>query len=211
MDIIKARKAGYGGSRSGAGRPKPTRTKQRVDAITKMLKKYATEQGMTIHEVAAHMVYGIRDFPDIPVTVRLNAIEFLDRATQVTEGGEADKAPPGPAVYLPEMRPDEGKVVNLRESQEDQPRDPVWKEGAGWIGVDLDGTLAHQADEMDGSIGAPAEGKTVKIFTARWHRGPDEVSKIQDWCQAHGLPRLDVTASKNLNTIEVWDDHAVFR
>ncbi|SRR5258706_157856 len=51
--------------------------------------------------------------------------------------------------------------------------------GEGWIGVDLDGTLAHYDSWKDGSIGAPipkmvervkawlAKGKTVKIVTAR--------------------------------------------
>lgn len=96
----------------------------------------------------------------------------------------------------------------------------------GWIGVDLDGTLAHY-DHWRGAdhIGEPiqpmltrvqtwlAEGKNVKIFTARMtepHRdGIDVRRRIQDWCEEHGLPRLEVTNVKDYWMVEVWDDRAV--
>lgn len=98
---------------------------------------------------------------------------------------------------------------------------------SGWIGVDLDGTLAHytvwQGIEH---IGEPIEpmirrvrnwiqqGKTVKIFTARVSL-PDPTDRqtvveiIQDWCVRHGLPRLEVTCEKDFGTIEIWDDRAI--
>lgn len=97
---------------------------------------------------------------------------------------------------------------------------------SGWIGVDLDGTLAHY-DGWKGieHIGAPvpemmvrvkqwvAAGKEVKIFTAR-AAAPEPtksevIGYIQDWLEQHGLPRLDVTNVKDFGMIELWDDRAV--
>ena len=97
----------------------------------------------------------------------------------------------------------------------------------GWIGVDLDGTLA-QYDGWKGEtrIGPPvprmlarvkawlAEGKTVKILTARVGRTqPDELAAvtnaIQAWCQEHIGTVLEVTATKDYSMIELWDDRCV--
>lgn len=96
----------------------------------------------------------------------------------------------------------------------------------GWIGVDLDGTLAHY-DGWKGieHVGAPVpamlvrvkawieRGTTVKIFTARVSvsgRERDEViSHIHDWCEQHGLPRLPVTHEKDFGMVELWDDRCV--
>lgn len=100
----------------------------------------------------------------------------------------------------------------------------------GWIGVDLDGTLA----EYDGwkgelHIGAPipamvervkqwlAEGKEVRVFTARVYEGDgitkrdvDEVRKaIVHWCRKHIGYGLPVTNVKDYQMIELWDDRAV--
>lgn len=97
-----------------------------------------------------------------------------------------------------------------------------------WIGVDLDGTLAHYNDfEGPLVIGAPiepmvkrvqkwlADGKTVKIFTARVaspRDGRDVVevhNAIQDWCQIHIGQVLPVTCIKERGLDEFWDDKAV--
>lgn len=92
-----------------------------------------------------------------------------------------------------------------------------------WIGVDLDGTLAHVDDNRDyesDHIGEPIEpmidrvrkwcqdGKTVKIFTAR---ADDEkaVTAIKKWLRKHDLPDLDVTNLKDPGMTEFWDDKAV--
>ena len=32
---------------------------------------------------------------------------------------------------------------------------------------------------------------------------------MQDWCEANGLPRLEVTDRKDYSMIELWDDRAV--
>ena len=116
MDVLKQRKAGHGGTRKGAGRPKLTANQARIKAVTAVLKKYAQQQGKTIDEIACEMAYAIEGFEQITDTARLKAMNFLD-AQRVAGGGADDSvaAFPGPAVYLPEMRPDEGKVVDIRE------------------------------------------------------------------------------------------------
>ena len=102
---------------------------------------------------------------------------------------------------------------------------------SGWIGVDLDGTLAKYEDWIDiEHIGEPiplmldrvkdwlSKGIEVRIFTARMAGGQgragalgtDRVEKvIQDWLEKQGLPRLKVTNVKDFGMIELWDDRAV--
>ena len=101
----------------------------------------------------------------------------------------------------------------------------------GWIGVDLDGTLAH----YDGWIGihhigepiAPmvdrvkrwrSEGREVRIFTARIDGGlgskeAEDVAEvrrfIEEWCAQHVGEVLPVTNVKDFGMIELWDDRAV--
>ena len=107
---------------------------------------------------------------------------------------------------------------------------------SGWIGVDLDGTLAHY-DGWRGidHIGTPvpamlqrvqawlAEGREVRIFTARVcepRMGGDgdstaEVARehISRWLWDHGLivdgEPLTVTNVKDFAMVELWDDRAV--
>jgi len=102
---------------------------------------------------------------------------------------------------------------------------------SGWIGVDLDGTLAHY-DNWRGidHIGAPvvpmlnrvkkwlAAGKTVKVFTARVHGHgaaligggvADARTPIEKWCMEHIGVALEVTNIKDFGMIELWDDRAV--
>ena len=106
----------------------------------------------------------------------------------------------------------------------------------GWIGVDLDGTLAHYDKFVDIlSIGPPimpmvervkgwlAEGKEVRIFTARVYperevkdlvtgriiQMADVVNEIQGWCETHIGKRLPVTCIKDFHMIELYDDRAV--
>lgn len=98
----------------------------------------------------------------------------------------------------------------------------------GWIGVDLDGTLAEYLGWGDGKIGKPipkmmnrikewlAQDQTVKIFTARAGPQPDDAEKermiyeIRDWLENVGLPRdLEITATKDFRMIELWDDRCV--
>lgn len=96
----------------------------------------------------------------------------------------------------------------------------------GWIGVDLDGTLAHY-DKWRGAdhIGAPiplmlarvkawiTANRDVRIFTARVSGDAEEaevvVAAIHAWCDKHGLPRLPVTCIKDYQMVELWDDRCV--
>jgi hypothetical protein len=53
-----------------------------------------------------------------------------------------------------------------------------------------------------------AEGRTVKIFTAR-ASSPRQVAAIKEWLAKHGLPDLEVTNVKDRRMIELWDDRCV--
>lgn len=91
----------------------------------------------------------------------------------------------------------------------------------GWIGVDLDKTLAHYGDfHSDGTVGAPipmmlqrvkkwlAAGKDVRIFTAR-ASDPKLIPQIREWLRMQGLPDLPITNQKDFEMDEYWDDKAV--
>jgi hypothetical protein len=99
----------------------------------------------------------------------------------------------------------------------------------GWIGVDLDGTLAFY-DYWRGSdyIGPPipamlkrvkqwlSEGVDVRIFTARVdgdgeaHCNVEVVEgHIRRWCLEHVGRELPVTCKKDFGMIELWDDRCV--
>lgn len=94
----------------------------------------------------------------------------------------------------------------------------------GWIGVDLDGTLAVY-DQWRGveHIGTPvpkmvarvrnwlASGIDVRIFTARvFGEGrEDSLPYIESWCLEHIGRELPVTCTKDYGMVELWDDRAV--
>jgi len=97
----------------------------------------------------------------------------------------------------------------------------------GWIGVDLDGTIA-QYDGWHGleHIGRPippmvnrvknwlGEGRKVKIFTARVSETDEEAldavyPAIYAWCLKHVGQVLEVTNVKDYDMLELWDDRAV--
>lgn len=102
---------------------------------------------------------------------------------------------------------------------------------SGWIGVDLDGTLAHY-DKWRGAshVGEPIPamvrrvrswrqmGIEVRIFTARIspaschlndNSREDTELPIQRWCLKHLGEVLPVTHEKDMAMIELWDDRAV--
>lgn len=98
----------------------------------------------------------------------------------------------------------------------------------GWIGVDLDGTLAkHPPSYISPThIGDPvpkmlkrvkewlANGQKVKIMTARVsvdHGEYVEASRkaIEAWCEKHLGQKLEVTNEKDFSMIELWDDRVV--
>lgn len=95
----------------------------------------------------------------------------------------------------------------------------------GWIGVDLDGTLA-QYDEWRGAghIGEPVPlmlarvkewieaGEDVRIVTARVspnNAGAEESAEaIGVWLQEHAGRQLPVVCNKDMYMVELWDDRA---
>jgi hypothetical protein len=105
-----------------------------------------------------------------------------------------------------------------------------------WIGVDFDGTLAHYDRWQGTSLGEPiepmvnrvkkwlAEGTEVRILTARvssrnqvmrLENGEDmweaeaHRAAIEAWCERHIGQKLKVTAEKDFEMKELWDDRAV--
>ena len=101
----------------------------------------------------------------------------------------------------------------------------------GWIGVDLDGTLAeYNGWKGPDHIGSPiiamvervkqwiVEGRDIRIFTARVsHDGSEKrileamlaQEAIQAWCAEHIGFLLPVTNIKDYAMVELWDDRAV--
>lgn len=109
---------------------------------------------------------------------------------------------------------------------------------SGWIGVDLDGTLAEYYGWKGGDhIGAPVpmmvarvkrwleEGIEVRIFTARvcvvdavsgesgltatQEFADQQRALIEAWCKEHIGQKLKVTAQKDFAMVELWDDRAI--
>jgi len=91
----------------------------------------------------------------------------------------------------------------------------------GWIGIDLDGTLAWHLKGDFPEIGPPIprmvervkallkEGKDVRIFTSR-ASNPDQIPIVQKWLvTVAGLPCLQVTNAKDADTEAIWDDIAI--
>jgi FMN phosphatase YigB (HAD superfamily) len=101
----------------------------------------------------------------------------------------------------------------------------------GWIGVDLDGTLAKYEGWIGPEhIGEPipamvarvkewlAQGYEVRIFTARVYcpigdhlrhaEATTARDAIQEWTQKHLGKRLAVTNVKDFAMVELWDDRA---
>jgi hypothetical protein len=98
-------------------------------------------------------------------------------------------------------------------------RAAVEEEREAWTGVDLDGTLAEYDGSID-HIGKPIsammnrvrdwliQGKVIKIFTARANT-PEQIPMIMAWLKEQGLPEFEITATKDLNMVELWDDRCV--
>lgn len=97
-----------------------------------------------------------------------------------------------------------------------------------WIGVDLDGTLSYYVTGQGvDTIGEPIplmlaqvkrwleQGKRVKIVTARVASTQGSVIRVlqrqmvEEWCRQHVGRVLPVTAEKDHNMVELWDDRAV--
>lgn len=91
----------------------------------------------------------------------------------------------------------------------------------GWIGIDLDGTLALDDNTYaHGRIGPPvarmverirewrAAGRDVRIFTARAN-DPDCLPPIEAYCLEHLGEVLPITATKDYGMEVLYDDRCV--
>jgi hypothetical protein len=97
----------------------------------------------------------------------------------------------------------------------------------GWIGVDLDGTLAeYHGWGGPEEIGVPVpkmlarvkawidQGREVRIMTARASVLDEPtrilaVAAVKRWCLEHVGVILPVTHEKDLEMAELWDDRAI--
>lgn len=93
---------------------------------------------------------------------------------------------------------------------------------SGWVGVDLDGTLAQYGKWNGGLIGEPIPAMVarvksmldrhidVRVFTARVSDGdPRTVEAIEHWCIRHIGVALKVTNVKDYAMVALYDDRAV--
>lgn len=95
----------------------------------------------------------------------------------------------------------------------------------GWIGVDLDGTVARYESgdyaKYGGlHIGEPIpemvtkihqwnkDGYEVKLVTARALQGPEVLEAIREWCRVHIGYTLTITNEKDRHMICLYDDRA---
>jgi hypothetical protein len=91
-----------------------------------------------------------------------------------------------------------------------------------WIGVDLDGTLAHYETGQYPEIGKPLEpmvnrilgwleaGEEVRIMTARAARGNEDIERVATWLKdVAGLPALQITNEKDHDMEVLWDDRTI--
>jgi len=95
----------------------------------------------------------------------------------------------------------------------------------GWIGIDLDGTLAHYEGWVDiNTVGEPipamlerverwiAHGIKVKILTARVSvKDPNDTARkvVQAWTMKHLGVELEVTNCKDFGMVRLYDDRAI--
>jgi hypothetical protein len=152
--------------------------------------------------------------------------------SNLDEGGSAWIEFPIPGFY----KTQEAAEKRIKELEKDEARysgewKPVRRKSmSGWIGVDLDGTLAQYEGWVGPEhVGKPiprmvervkrwlAEGKNVKIMTARANpegfKGSEDSARamiaIQQWCKEHLGRVLPITYKKDYAMYELWDDRAV--
>jgi hypothetical protein len=91
----------------------------------------------------------------------------------------------------------------------------------GWIGIDLDGTLARSDNILNQSkIGSPVpkmlnhvnqlikDGNRIKIVTAR-AADPEQIILVKKWLKENGLPALEITNAKDFGMTLLYDDRAI--
>ena len=92
-------------------KPKPKVFSDKVKAAyLKAAKKLTKEYGMTPEEVVLRMVYDETKMQ----TARVGAAKLYNEALLVKETDITTHKDQGPAVYLPERKPDPAKVVQIK-------------------------------------------------------------------------------------------------
>jgi len=148
--------------------------------------------------------------PVVPPAIGVKAAPQLKPVVKPVAGGKA-----GPPATKPESKALAAKTkVEKGDGTE-----------GGWVGVDLDGTLAEHTEDKS-IIGPPVpkmvvrvkdwldRGEDVRILTARVS-SPDPAQNwqtkkmIRDWCREHIGQELPITNEKDAGMIELWDDRAV--
>ena len=143
------------------------------------------------------------------LTVKCDGLQHM--IGHMTRGTHESAPPPPPASYSGLCR---SALPWPLRGQERRP---------GWIGVDLDGTLAeYHGWKGPEHIGPPIVhpsgilmtdvvrelvqlGYEVRIFTARACI-ESQIPPVQRWLKKHGLGDLQVTCTKDIGMIELWDD-----
>lgn len=147
----------------------------------------------------------------------LNKIKRLIRSGKKMEEPVPEK-PTGPLQKVPELQVS-APIEN--EESPDASEKTTEERGKGWIGIDLDGTLAHYTGWKGiEHIGPPIpamvlrlrswleQGFEVRIMTAR-ASVEEGAAPVKAWLAKHDLPDLQVTCQKDFEMIELWDDRAV--
>ena len=122
--------------------------------------------------------------------------------------------------YLQKAREEVSKEYSIGTS-ESKETDSGQTQTQGWIGVDLDGTLAYY-DERSSieAVGTAIPDMLalvkkminndirVKIFTAR-ATDPEQLPLIRKWLKTNGLPELEITNIKDYYMQKLYDDRCV--
>jgi hypothetical protein len=89
----------------------------------------------------------------------------------------------------------------------------------GWIGCELDGTLATTTDDPH-VIGEPVmkmmarvqqwhmAGIDIRLFTNR-ACDPAQIDNISQWLSQHGLEGMKITHEKDFRMVQFWDHRAI--
>ncbi len=118
--------------------------------------------------------------------------------------------------YLQKAREEASKEYTIRDRGETTSR-----QDTPWIGVDLDGTLAHYdsntpLDRVGEAVPVMLElvkkmirnEVRVKIFTAR-ATDPEQLPIIRKWLTVNGLPELEITNIKDYYMLRLYDDRCI--
>jgi hypothetical protein len=115
MAGIKGRSGGY---RPGAGRPRKKKTvSEKVkNNYLKAARELAKEYGEPIEKAVLRLIY--KD--DVQDSVRASVLKAYNEALLIkeTEKDVNVNMNRGPAIYLPEMRPDPAKLIPIKENKE---------------------------------------------------------------------------------------------